>query len=353
MSSRFADVQRKIPQSQHSRMDAALDRFCRERSGKSADVDYVRFVTGRRRAFVFEVGIRIQRQQFRYFLKFAVNMSDRQVEYITSEAIKTQQVYDAMGSSGTFQSVQPAAYYEDLACLFLQGVEGRRLDLIILRAVRPAAGKNSYIDAERYSQLAARWLHDFHERMPLSGDKEYATDESVIARAEREIITLHLSDPVRFSGTTCRKLRDRFQAYLEHFQRGDFKLGMRHNDFAPWNIICFDGQVCVLDFADLATGAKCEDACQFEDAMHVLGNRIWSNTAKTLRLKNVFSSNCVAMSAVTAPASKYFRLLYLLTRTSAVINNTSGSLASKPRARFLLAKYEKEIALVLSSGLAD
>lgn len=324
-------------------MHAALGRLQRDLDDRSLTIEKVAYLTGRRRAYVFRVDTRSPSGSESFFLKFGVSADEEILEYVRGEATKTSDVHRAMSGSARFLTAEPAAYYEDLGCFVLRGARGTRLDALIMKSARLPADRAAFGAARQYCSLAAGWLSCFQERMSSTVSVHTTTIEALLARAEREVVVLNLSAPGEVSDARCRTLRNRFSDLLSHFEPDDFLVTARHNDFAPWNVLCAADSVCVIDFADLSEGCRYFDAYQFLDAMDVLSHKPLTRSASIAKLRDTFIHESSLVAAASGAASAYFDLLCRLIRTNAVLNNARTGFPFSLRNRRLLRRYLVEL----------
>ena len=337
-------IRKRLSDSEYGRFTEALTRV--GALGADSGVRSARYVTGRHRAFVFEIVAEPSGQI--YFLKLAAEQYPDNFPYLAQEAKNTSRVFEALGRDNNLRSVEPIAYFSELHCLVIAGSPGERLDRIILQAGKRIGSRRAFSIAEEYCVLAAQWLAAFQKAVELPGTEEGLSRQTFVARAERELVSLNLGDPGRFGETFCRRVRTRLLTLLDSFQDADFVSKARHNDFAPWNMLCLDDGICVFDYADLKGGARCEDAQQFLDAMSVLSNRFPISKDKIRRLTEVFLDHCEPVRKTSDAASSYFSLLSKLVRAGAVLKNSSTSGVARLRHPFLLDRYERELRCELS-----
>jgi hypothetical protein len=349
----YPDVLRVVPGPEQARMAAALTRFEKVLREHSQRLRNVRYVTGRRRALVFKLQAESAEGLQSWFLKFGVRPDEEIMNYVKGEAANTLRVHEAMAGSEAFRVSRPAAIYEDLGCFVLFGHTGERLDRLVMAASGRRGGAAAFEEARLYCGLAAGWLAHFQRRVALYEERSRTSADALMARAERELVILSLSAPGRVSESLCKTMRERFAALVGGFQPDDYLMTVRHNDFAPWNVLCDDGYVCVIDFADLTEGSRYFDAYQFVDAMDVLGNRILSNKSTILQLKDTFAQACNVISTASPDASQYFEFLCKLIRINAVLNNSKSGIPNRLWNRQLLHKYMREIKEGISKAPAE
>lgn len=324
-------------------MLAVLSRFEAVLGELGQQIEDIIYVSGRRRAFVFEIQAASADGPVSYFLKFGVRTDEEILEYVNGEASRTYRVYAEMAGSDTFRVTEPAARYEDLAAFVLRGSKGRRLDLLIRTAARRMARATDYEEARRYCSLAARWLTYFQDHVGLQRSCRRTSADAMLARAEREVVVLSLSAPGRVSGADCRAIREKFAELVAKLQPDDLIAKARHNDFAPWNILCADGSVCVIDYADLTEGGRYFDAYQFVDAMHVLSRKVFVSKPAVLRLMQEFLQDCEVVAQVSKAADQYYTLLCKMIRINALLNNARTGIPIALRNQRLLTGYLREI----------
>lgn len=339
----YPDVRSIVPREEQPRMLAVLSRFEAVLGELGQQIGEITYVSGRRRAFVFEIRTKSADGPVSYFLKFGVRMDREILEYVNGEASRTYRVYEEMAGSDTFRVTEPIARYEDLAAFALRGDKGRRLDLLIKAAARRMARANDYEEARRYCSLAARWLTYFQDHVGQQDSDPRTSADAMLARAEREVVVLSLSAPGRVSGADCRAIRENFARLVDGLQPADLVAAARHNDFAPWNILCADESVCVIDYADLTEGCRYFDAYQFVDAMHVLSQKVFVSKPAVLRLQHEFLKDCEVVAHASKAADQYYTLLCKLIRINALLNNARTGVAVAVRNRRLLSRYLREV----------
>ena len=339
----FSVALRKVAPRERPRMEAALLRFRGFLAAEGQDLRTARYLTGRRRALVFE--LRTADGNGRtdsWFLKFGVSLDESCVDYVNTEARNTLHVHRQMKESPDFLTSELAVQYEDLACFVLRSFPGTRLDRLITEAARPRSPMSAAEEARQYCMLAGRWLSHFQEKVD-PGRHEPMTPERFLARIEREVIVVNEAAPPVLSEAECRAIRAKAWALIRTFQPRDFRTSARHSDFAPWNVLCHDGRVCVIDYADLAQGSCYFDAWQFIDSMQVLGNRVLTRRSRVDLLKEVFARECGLVGEGSPAVAEYFSLLCKLIRMNAVLNNSRWDFPYSIRNRRLLRRYAAEL----------
>lgn len=339
----YPDVERVVPVSERPRIEAALARLAQQLRPEGRRIDGIRYISGRRRAFVFEIRTHTNSLAQSYYMKIGVRADDEIVKYVSGEARNTYAVYRVMGGRGRFGVTEPIAFHEDLACFVLKGSSGQRLDELIVSCSRGARNEQQIYAAQEYCGLAAGWLNEFQTRVELPGSLKQTTAAALLSRVERELVVLNISTSNRFTEKQCRTLRDKATTLLGDFAPGDFDACVRHNDFAPWNVLCSDGDICVIDYADLTNGCAYFDAFQFVDAMHVLSNKLMVRSGTMLALKRHFIESCPVILKASPAADQYFRLLQKLIRVNAVINNSNTRFPYSLRNRYLLNRYLRSV----------
>lgn len=341
--SNYPEVERVVTLLERPRVEAALARVQQQFAADDRHIIGARYITGRRRAFVFEIQTRSGLDCQSYFMKIAVRADDEVIEYVNGEANNTYIVQHAMNNRVTLGVAEPIAFYEDLACLVLKGNPGQRLDELIVSCCRGARNSNQMKAVQQYCELAADWLTEFQAKVEIPDSAKRTTVDALRARVERELIVLNLASENRITERQCRALRDTVDSLLADFAPGDFETSARHNDFAPWNVLCNDGEVCVIDYADLKEGCAYFDAYQFVDAMHVLSHKLTVISSRVLLLKQHFIEHCAAIQRAPPAVDRYFRLLQKLIRVNAVFNNSSVRFPYSLRNKYLLNRYLRSI----------
>lgn len=353
----YPDVERVVPVSERPRVEAALVRLEKQVGSEGRRIVGVRYISGRRRAFVFEIQTQGESITQSYFMKIGVRADDELVEYVRGEANNTYAVHSAMSDAGPFGVTEPIAFHEDLACFVLKGSVGERLDELIVSCSKGTRNTRQMQTTRQYCELAGRWLTEFQARVELPNIPERTTVEALLSRVERELVVLNLGAANRFSEKQCHTLRNTMISLLGAFVPNDFDTGARHNDFAPWNILCSAGEICVIDFADLTDGCKYFDAFQFVDAMHVLSNKLMVNSQVILTLKRDFIENCAVIQKASPAAEQYFRLLQKLIRVNAVLNNSNTQFPYSLKNRYLLNRYlhsiEQDLLTISQNSFSD
>jgi hypothetical protein len=334
----------QLNEGQRDRLTASIRRLLQDIGAEDGDIVRLRYVSGWRRTLVFELELNDTVVDRIYYFKLSVNMLPHQLDYLLGESTKTEIVHKAMQDSAHYRSAKPLHYFTDLGCLVVLGAAGKRLDKIIIEGTARWPRKSSQDLAEQYCKGAALWLNEFEKRVTLDSNESVVDEDGLMARVEREIVTLHLSAPNVFDQSCCRKLRFAQQLRLDSFAPADYASGPRHNDFAPWNLLCRDGVITVIDFADLAFGPLVDDAFQFADAMEVLGNRPLASKHAVLRLRDAFIKESTAVSAASPSARLFFASLYRMIRINALLNNSKRGPGRTLRRKWLLRMYRKEIA---------
>ena len=333
----------KVAPRERPRMEAALGRFRKFLAAEGENLQAVRYLTGRRRALVFELRSAAENgRTASWFLKFGVSLDEGCVAYVNTEARNTLHVHRQMSESPDFLTSELAVQYEDLACFVLRSAPGRRLDRLVAEAARPGQPLSAAGEARRYCMLAGRWLAYFQEKVDPER-REPMTPERFLARVEREVVVVNEAAPPVLSEAECRMIRARAEELIRGFQPRDFRSSARHSDFAPWNVLCHEGRVCVIDYADLAQGSCYFDAWQFIDAMQVLGNRVLTRRSRVDLLKEAFARECGLVDEGSPAVAGYFSLLCKLIRMNAVLNNSRWAFPYSIRNRRLLDRYAAEL----------
>jgi len=270
--------------------DGAVERlldFSREYATQNGirdcKIDF-KYVTGFLRALVFDVTIIGASGEMNYFAKVGADLSDEVRAYVENEANLTMSVHKRFPDSVRFGTVKLMSYCPDRAVFITQSIHGKRLDHELIAALRWPTQRR----IQRAYQLlenCAGWLTAFQNSWPQDG---HLDTTSLLAGFKRRLVRLSIVRPKLVSPDLAEWIIDVATQIAGTLDKNVYRIVMRHDDFAPWNMIAHGDQVFVYDFADAQPGSMYYDKYYFDHALSTLGNKPFVNKRLLDRFRHRF-----------------------------------------------------------------
>lgn len=197
--------------------------------------------------------------------------NDRFNKYIEDEYINTKYIYDNYPELADVSVVKPLMYFNQYKLFFMEEIEGQRLDSIILRSILFRDNKK----LQSVICLCKNWLTGFQSIDPtdICESDKYDFKSNEITKINH----IH-----RRSLQNCKKsevvLIDRWYKKLSEYSNNieitADEITLKHNDFAPWNILYDKERITVYDFADIQMDYKYYDLVYFVHSLEKLTSKI-------------------------------------------------------------------------------
>jgi len=289
-----------------------------------ASVSY-QYITGYRRALVFRVTISRASDAITFFAKVGANLSDDVRAFVKKEATMTKAVYERFPHSSELGVVEPAYYFPDQAVFTTKSIDGTRLDYELLAALRWPTRRRTGRALELLEKCAS-WLKAFQNSWPLDGNLE---EGDLLAGIRRQLQRLSDARPALFPPALVSMVEDVTETLASTLGKDAYRPVMRHDDFAPWNIIANDDQVIVYDFPNVQPGSMHYDRYYFDQALSTFRKKPFVNKRQLDRFRRHFALSLDETAANPVAEQRFFSIYFCLVRI--------GSLEFMRRPRFPLS----------------
>jgi len=212
-----------------------------------------------------------------YYIKESSDLNNiRYNKYIEEEYNNTKYIDDNFSSNTEISVVTPLKYFDDDKMFFMKEIKGQRLDNIFIRLIF-FRNKTKLIFI---TELCKKWLNEFHKIKPASvlnsevlnfHDSEYKKIKLIHDRSLDNCAPSEVEDINKFYS----KLYD----LSNEISLADTDITLKHNDFAPWNVLFHEGGITVYDFADIQIDYKYYDLIYFVHSINKLSAKVPFNTA--------------------------------------------------------------------------
>jgi len=221
---------------------------------------------------VYKLLINIESKNTIKYIKESSDLNnDKFNRYIEDEFNNTKYIFEAFNQLGKVSVVKPIVYFADHKLFFMDEIEGKRLDKVIINLV--FFRKRQHL--LRIINLCKNWLTEFQG---INCQDYHALKKFDFYESEREKIKhLHMRSLENCEKENVDSINYVFnKAYdlVYNLKITQTDISYKHNDFAPWNIL-FDGKsITVYDFADVNVDFKYYDLMYFVHSLSKLTKKI-------------------------------------------------------------------------------
>lgn len=288
--------------------------FADQRGLQDYKIDF-KYVTGYRRTIVFHVSISDNSNAISYFAKVGVNLSEDVRAFVEKEATMTMTVHKRFPHSTAFATVEPVGYFPDHAVFATLSIPGKRLDHELLAALRWPT-RDRIRRAEALLKNCADWLVAFQNSWPQDGQLD---GESLLVGIRRQLDRLSKANPALFSPSLLTHIISVAEPLANMFNENAYHPVMRHDDFAPWNVIAQGDKIVVFDFPNVQRGSKNYDRYYFDHALSTFSNKPFVNKRQLSHLRRHFASCLDEPSENPLAEQRFFAIYFSLVRLGSLI----------------------------------
>jgi len=211
------------------------------------------------------------------YIKESCNLEhDGYNKFIEDEYKNTKYIYQNFISNEIISVVKPLIYYPKYNSFFMEEIKGDRLDNVIIRLVL-FRKKDTLISIIKSCK---NWLHQF-QLIELTSD--LAGNEYDFCHRELKKIKRIHERTLQNCEDSEVELIDKLYARLHELFRditiSETDITLKHNDFAPWNIMLNGESITVYDFADIQVDYKFYDLIYFVHSLNKLASKVPYNKA--------------------------------------------------------------------------
>jgi len=183
------------------------------------------------------------------------------VRRLRAEYDITRQVRATLPSSPELDTVAPAGFVNEIHALVTWGVQGTSLQTHISSQLRFRYFRRDHA-LERLSELAARWLRNFHSSGLTGSNNDLRT---IVSRfCGDRLDELSSTRNSQISKSLAESLKKEIVLWIDaSIKNPEIEVILCHNDFSPHNILVTRTGICVLDFSFATAGLKTFDLACF------------------------------------------------------------------------------------------
>jgi tRNA A-37 threonylcarbamoyl transferase component Bud32 len=230
--------------------------------------------------------------------------------------------YEAFKEAGSFRVPQPYGRLLDEKIIFMEYYPSVSFKRMLFRSLRlsrvflPDESKNALLKkvADAGKMLA------LFQQIPLSvhPTDERETSQGVLLRYEKQFLN-HLR-ACHDAGLPEGLLRNIQKYILERIQvKSTFPVKvLQHSDFAPWNLMVSENELCLTDFQNFTVGFPYFDAAFFYSSLDLLFRYRTVDRSLLSHLQSVFLESFLAASSIENKKEEFlyffkiFRLMHMV-----------------------------------------
>lgn len=281
-----------------------------EEAGIDDTTVHYQYITGYRRALVFRVTISNASDTKTFFAKVGVNLSDGVRAFVAKEAKMTKAVFQRFPQTPELGVVEPAYYFPEQAVFATKSMSGTRLDHELLAALRWPTKYRTERALELLEKCAG-WLQTFQNSWPLDGSLKQG---DLLIGIRRQLQRLSDARPALFPPTLVSTVENVAETMASKLGKDAYQPVMRHDDFAPWNIIANNDQIVVYDFPNVQPGSLHYDRYYFDQALSSFGNKPFVNKRQLDRFRRHFASSLKETATKPVAEHRFFSIYFSLVR---------------------------------------
>ncbi|MBV1911055.1 MAG: hypothetical protein KUG78_17280 [Kangiellaceae bacterium] len=288
---------------------------------------------------VYKLVCKDGRRTRNYYAKFAYlpkGHEKRQRERIKYEYDYTAKIYDLLQSSECFDSVKPIDFYPVEGAFVMAEMQGERLDIMLVNAMKiigPTKPDKLYDSMKQ----AGSWLAYFQKNMPMGNEKRF-TSEQLLERIRLYLKKVDAEDDKIISKNLSNQLIDKTTKVLEKFQKEDFLITAKHNDFAPWNLMKGEGSIIGFDYADCEFDSRYYDVYHFTRSLNTFKLKPIRKKTVIEGCKDAFLEGYGESTPLDHPTRIYFNIFFSLERIQMLLRAKKRNLGAIGRLKTLSQK---------------
>ncbi len=225
--------------------------------------------------------------------------------FIEEEYKNTKYIYDNFKSKHEVYVVKPIAYYEKFKLFFMDGIEGERLDKLVLKLLL-FKRKDELL---KIVALCKKWLVVFQE---ISYKDFYKNIEFNFVESEKaKIKHLHMRSLENCDKSSVKSINHIFNeayALANKVNIAQSEFSFKHNDFAPWNILFNKEAITVYDFADINVDYKFYDLMYF---VHSLG-KLTAKVPFSNKMFDLMRAEMLEGAGISRDTESYYTVYFYL-----------------------------------------
>ena len=240
-----------------------------------------------------------------YFIKESGNRSRQNLNrFIAREYENTRLIHERFESTDSLATANALGYSPEHDAFLIEEARGDRLDRLLLR--RELVARNpDYV--HRLLDLAVEWLRRFQKIEYPEAGKERDFPSIELGKLEFLKSRLLMNAPRRHKP----RFEETFSAMERFLATADIdsrSIVIKHNDFAPWNIICDGNRITILDFADCSIDHPDYDLQYFANALDKIARKRPHLRPRLREYQARLLANCVASEGMQG----YYRTYFIL-----------------------------------------
>ena len=206
-----------------------------------------------------------------YYIKESGRLTvDRFNGYIKREYDNTRYVYENFAATDKLATTHPLYYSAEHNAFLIERIDGTRLDKRLFRSLFLLRDTGSI---EPMLETVMQWLDRFQAIAPITNEPIPGYHE--IERNKLEFLYSRTYDYLP------EKDKPLFTHVFEVMERcvqqadvDEQSIVIKHNDFAPWNMIADGERLTVIDYPDCAFDHKFYDLMYFVNSLTKLGGKL-------------------------------------------------------------------------------
>lgn len=262
----------------HERIASIVSRFIEEKLEPGTQLVDVSYLQGYYTNFVYKIVFSFQESQSVFYLKLGWLPEDgslRFYERIRLEYEKTLDIYELFKEDQVLHTINPIAYYPEFGGFLTVEMTGQRLDHYLLELMKAGS-----LQEDKYEAfiLSGKWLSEYQSRSQCKERESFSKDE-LKERVVNKLELVRKFQQGTVSKNDLRILTDKALLLVDKLGDDDLKVKVKHNDFAPWNVLCSDNDVTIFDFADCGVDLTLHDYFNFMRALESFKGKFRANAA--------------------------------------------------------------------------
>ena len=259
-----------------------------------------------------------------YYVKIPIidkNNEDVVYSRLNAEFERLKSLRETFEDESRLSVAAPIAYFERYPALVTEEVSGETLHDVLVRQTRRFGGHRGSYDLDELCRLTGMWLGRFQT-------------ETAVPRTEVDVAEVQDYCRIRLDSMlglpTCPidgEFKSRLLAHLELLGRAagsdDLRASLRHNDFAPHNIIADHGTINVLDFTMCDEGETFYDITSFWERLESFARDPLHNSTLLAGLQAAFLDGLGHTVDLDSPGMRIGRCKFHLTQLAASFDKRS------------------------------
>lgn len=321
-------------------------------------VSSIEYVTGQVLTYVLRITFVTQEKSKIFYLKLGCRVSEGCREFVETEYYYNTLAFNKFGELGESSVSESVGHDKANLAFFVKEIEGVRLDILLIRSLRPYTSKKSTLIANHYCELSAQWLKQFQK---IVIPEHQATTDTIITYDERiavEIEDLLKADKNALDKKKINQILSFTKESISHLDKLHYGSAAKHNDYGPWNIIVkSDGNgIAVIDFANVLSDSRFYDAYYFANALDSFVDKPFVSKSHLVNLKQNFlgcygisRQECQYVSPIFNALFLLKKIRYIYTAINSLPQPGFSSHVRQHRNKALLNKYINRLNNLLIS----